>query len=269
MTGGLLKELDTLHTFCPERATACRASVSRHTNDLRRYDGRERDDANQKRPDTRPSSSTSIVSAAGFLGRPGIVMMSPQIATTKPAPAKRRVLSTCSVNPDGRPPFFGSSEKEYGVLAMTIGQVAEALLLVAREAVLGLLRERDAARAVEPARDDLDLLGQGPVPGIERPVAGRAAGDLLEDEPGEVLAAGAAAREDLGEGDLDVELGAALLEERDLGRRVRREAVDRDDRRQAEDPDVVEVPLEVQHAPREGREVLDGRACPWGRRRAS
>lgn len=50
-------------------------------------------------------------------------MMSPQIASTKPAPAKRRVLSTWSVKPDGRPPFRGSSEKEYGVLAMLMGRL--------------------------------------------------------------------------------------------------------------------------------------------------
>ena len=34
-----------------------------------------------------PSRLTAIPSAAGTLGRPGIVMMSPVLATTKPAPA--------------------------------------------------------------------------------------------------------------------------------------------------------------------------------------
>ena len=37
-----------------------------------------------------PSSSTSIFSAAGTFGRPGIVMMSPVSATTNPAPADTR-----------------------------------------------------------------------------------------------------------------------------------------------------------------------------------
>jgi hypothetical protein len=37
-----------------------------------------------------PSSVRSIFIAAGFFGRPGIVMMSPVIATTNPAPADSR-----------------------------------------------------------------------------------------------------------------------------------------------------------------------------------
>ena len=41
----------------------------------------------QNSPVILPSSSTSICSAAGTLGRPGMVMMSPVRATMKPAPA--------------------------------------------------------------------------------------------------------------------------------------------------------------------------------------
>ena len=41
----------------------------------------------QNSPLIRPSSSTSIFSAAGTFGKPGIVMMSPVRATRKPAPA--------------------------------------------------------------------------------------------------------------------------------------------------------------------------------------
>src|SRR5699024_189572 len=42
----------------------------------------------QNRPEIFPVSSTSILSAAGTFGRPGIVMISPVSATTKPAPAE-------------------------------------------------------------------------------------------------------------------------------------------------------------------------------------
>ena len=41
----------------------------------------------QNRPEMTPLSSTSMRSAAGDFGRPGIVMISPVSATMKPAPA--------------------------------------------------------------------------------------------------------------------------------------------------------------------------------------
>lgn len=41
----------------------------------------------QNRPEITPSSSMSMSAAAGTLGRPGMVVMSPASATTKPAPA--------------------------------------------------------------------------------------------------------------------------------------------------------------------------------------
>src|SRR5262249_27982372 len=50
--------------------------------------------ANQNSPTMRPSGPTSIESAAGTLGRPGMVMISPQIATTNSAPADRRTSRT-------------------------------------------------------------------------------------------------------------------------------------------------------------------------------
>ena len=48
----------------------------------------------QNRPTIRPSGPTSIASAAGTFGRPGIVMISPQIATTNSAPAESRTSRT-------------------------------------------------------------------------------------------------------------------------------------------------------------------------------
>ena len=42
----------------------------------------------QNSPVIFPFSSTSILSAAGFFGSPGIVMIAPVMATTNPAPAE-------------------------------------------------------------------------------------------------------------------------------------------------------------------------------------
>ena len=75
----------------------------------------------QKRPVIFPSSVTSMFSAAGTFGRPGIVMMSPVSATMKPAPAETFRLRTVTVKPSGAPSSFGSSEKDYCVFAMQIG----------------------------------------------------------------------------------------------------------------------------------------------------
>jgi hypothetical protein len=48
----------------------------------------------QNKPTIRPSGPTSIESAAGTFGRPGIVMISPQMATTNSAPADSRTSRT-------------------------------------------------------------------------------------------------------------------------------------------------------------------------------
>ena len=45
-------------------------------------------------------------SAAGTFGRPGMVMMSPVSATTKPAPADSYALRTVMRKPRGAPSFF-------------------------------------------------------------------------------------------------------------------------------------------------------------------
>ena len=57
----------------------------------------------QKRPVILPLLSTSIFSAAGTLGRPGMVMMSPVRTTRKPAPAETFTLRTVMVKPSGAP----------------------------------------------------------------------------------------------------------------------------------------------------------------------
>ena len=62
-------------------------------------------------------------SALGTFGRPGMVMMSPQIATMKPAPAASRTSRTGTVCCLGAQITFGSVVKHYWVLAMQIGRL--------------------------------------------------------------------------------------------------------------------------------------------------
>src|SRR5437660_6178891 len=77
----------------------------------------------QNSPTIRPSAPTSIESAAGTLGSPGMVMISPQIATTNSAPAESRTSRTVTVWPSGAPLTSGLVEKLYWVLAMQIGRL--------------------------------------------------------------------------------------------------------------------------------------------------
>ena len=53
----------------------------------------------QNRPEMTPFSSTSMASAAGVLGRPGMVRMSPVRATMNPAPAETFTFRTVRMKP--------------------------------------------------------------------------------------------------------------------------------------------------------------------------
>ena len=70
-----------------------------------------------------PVSSTSILTAAGTFGRPGIVMIAPVRATMKPAPAEILRLRTVTSKSVGAPSFVWSSVKLYCVFATQIGQL--------------------------------------------------------------------------------------------------------------------------------------------------
>src|SRR5215468_10389829 len=74
------------------------------------------------RPTISPSSSRSILAAAGDADRPGMVRMSPQMGYTKPAPADARTSRTGSVQPVGAPFSAGSEEIDRCVLAMHTGR---------------------------------------------------------------------------------------------------------------------------------------------------
>ena len=77
---------------------------------------------NQNKPLITPLLSTSIFSAAGIFGSPGMVMISPSRPTTNPAPAETLTFLTVTVKFYGAPSFDASSEKEYCVFAMQTGQ---------------------------------------------------------------------------------------------------------------------------------------------------
>src|SRR5579862_7441916 len=76
------------------------------------------DPASQNSPTILPSGLTSIASADGTLGRPGMVMISPQITTTNSAPAESRTSRIGMVKSVGAPLRSGLVEKLYCVLAM-------------------------------------------------------------------------------------------------------------------------------------------------------
>ncbi len=61
-------------------------------------------------------------SAAGTLGRPGMVMISPVMTTTNSAPAESLSSRTGTIWPVGAPRLLGSVENEYCVFAMHTGR---------------------------------------------------------------------------------------------------------------------------------------------------
>ena len=64
-----------------------------------------------------------VVTEAGFDGSPGIVIISPQITTIKPAPALSLTSRTGTEWPVGAPLLFGSVVKLYCVLAIQTGKL--------------------------------------------------------------------------------------------------------------------------------------------------
>ena len=73
-------------------------------------------------PSIFPFSSTFICSAAGIFGNPGMVIILPLRATIKPAPFFNATSLIVILNGSLHCRFFGSSDKEYCVLAIHIGK---------------------------------------------------------------------------------------------------------------------------------------------------
>src|SRR5215470_12087788 len=72
-----------------------------------------------------PLAFTSTLAARETLGKPGISIMLPAMATMNPAPAERDASLMLSVHPVGAPSSLGLSENEYCVLAMQTGSLAK------------------------------------------------------------------------------------------------------------------------------------------------
>ena len=70
-----------------------------------------------------PCSSKSMMLAAGAEPRPGMVVMSPQMGYTKPAPTLARTSRTLTVWPVGAPFREASELMERCVFAMQTGRL--------------------------------------------------------------------------------------------------------------------------------------------------
>ena len=77
-----------------------------------------------------PSSSISIPSAAGTLGKPGIRTVSPKIGITKPAPEANSNSRTVTSKSVGRASFFSSSLSDLGVLTIQTGNLSKPNLFI-------------------------------------------------------------------------------------------------------------------------------------------
>ena len=134
----------------------------------------------------------SIVSAAGTLGRPGMVMMSPVSTTTKPAPA------ATITSRSGTSKFFGRPTKQRigGERKLRLGhadrQVAEAGFLELVELVAEFLVGQHVGGAVDFAADDAHLVPERAGVGIEQREVGLGVLDHVDHGAGQLFRAGAA-----------------------------------------------------------------------------
>ena len=109
-----------------------------------------------------------MTSAEGTFGRPGMVMISPQITTTKPAPAESRTSRTGTRVPGRRAaPVRVGGEAVLG-LGHADRQVAVALLLPLLELVADRLVGEHLVGAVDALGDGLDLLEERHLGRVER-----------------------------------------------------------------------------------------------------
>ena len=193
----------------------------------------------------RPSAASSILLAAGTFGRPGIVMMSPQITTTNSAPAESLDLADRNDMPRGRALGIRIGAETVLGLRHADREIAKAFLLQLGEAVAHALVGADVFGAVDLARDGARLLPERHIVGIERFELARLLIDGTHHGLGQLNRAGAALRPMVGHDAFDAELGAELLEQRDLALGVAREAVDRDDHRHAVFLQILDVALQI------------------------
>ena len=175
---------------------------------------------------------TSIESAAGTFGKPGMVMISPQIATTNSAPAESRTSRTGMLKPVGAPLASGIGRERILRLGDADRQLAEAHLFPGLELILHRFVGGGVVGAVNLLGDRAHLFEQRHLVGIKELQVRFALIDDLDHGARDVGRALAAHRPVIGHQRLDAERLALLLDQIDLGVGVGGEAVDRDHRRQ-------------------------------------
>ena len=203
-----------------------------------------------------PSLSTSMFSAAGTLGRPGMVKTLPVSATTKWAPAETLSSRTAMRKFSGAPRALALSLKLYCVLATHTGRLPKAVLAQLGELALGGRRKVNTVGAVDLGGNGLESVGH-----IGAVLIGKLKLTRLlnqtHDLIGKLERALAALGPDLGKFNVDAELLTLGLDERKLGLGVRRESIDGDHAGQTINVlDVVDVTQQVGYASLECLEVL-------------
>ena len=185
-----------------------------------------------------------------------MVMMSPQTATMKPAPAARRTSRTGTTWCLGAPSKAGSVEKLYWVLAMQIGRSPKPSF----SHWWSWLRTPEfgdrLVGPVDAGGDQVDLLEQAELAVIERrELAGIGVGQG-SDPLGQRHGAGAAIGPVGGNDRLGAVGGRDRLHRLDLGLGVGGEMVDRNDRRNPELADILDMAGEVDAAGADRLDVL-------------
>ena len=203
-----------------------------------------------------PVSSTSIRSAAGDFGSPGMVMMSPVSATMKPAPAETLSFRTVRVKPSGAPSFAGSSENEYCVFAMQTGREPKPSASSWRSSFSAGPVKGNGACAVDTLCYGFDFAADVQLVLVGKAEITRFAAEA-HDLTRQLQAAFAALGPNLGERDVHTQFPAPALDKLELRLRISREAVYCHDTGQAVYLFyILHVPQQVRQAALEGLEVL-------------
>lgn len=109
----------------------------------------------------RPSPAMSMFSAAGCLGRPGMVIIFPARATTKPAPALIRQGADRESKILWCAQLFCIVRKAVLRFGYAHRQATEAQTLQLCQVLLRLGGEGDICAAIDPLRDGQELFTQG------------------------------------------------------------------------------------------------------------
>ena len=197
-----------------------------------------------------------MLSADGTFGRPGMVITSPVTTTTNSAPADKRNSRTGTICPVGAPRFDAIGRERILRLGHAHWQVAEARRFEILELRLDACIAGDVCGAIDFGRDGVDLVAQLHVVRIKRLEVGFAFVDDGNDVMGERFRACAAIGPVRAHERFRAHAFGGLHHFLNFSFRIGDELVDRDDGRNAELIDVLDVALEVVAALGNGGRVL-------------